>query len=113
MTSLLRAVLAFAFGIALAGCVVYEPVAVPQADPFETSFNAAMGAIQDAGLTLASADRATGVIRGTRGTSEGVVRLTTRADGRVEVAITARDPDNRDPGLSQRLQGAYHRRMGR
>ena len=113
MPAFVRLALSFLLPLVLAACVVYEPMPVPQPNPFETSFNAAMSAITDAGLTLASADRATGVIRGTRGTTEGVVRLTSRPDGRVEVAITARDPDNRDPGLSDRLQQAYHRRMGR
>ena len=96
--------------LGLVSCVVYEPVPV---DPMEQPWQAAMGAVQDAGLTLATADRGTGTIRGTRGSVEGVIVVRMRNDGRVGVEITSRDPDKRDPGLTQRLTDAYNRRMGR
>ena len=37
----------------------------------------------------------------------------TRADGRVGVEISARDPGRQDPGLVERLTNAYNGRMGR
>jgi hypothetical protein len=95
----------------LAGCVAYE--AVPAPDPFQTSFRAATGAIGDAGLTLVTADQATGTIRGTRGSVEGIIAVRHRPDGRIGVEISARDPDRADPTLVQRLTDAYNRRMGR
>lgn len=101
---------ALPLALALAGCVAYEAVPV---DPLERPWQSAMGAIQDAGLTLASADRVTGTIRGTRGAVEGVIVVRMREDGRVGVEIKSRDPENRDPGLTQRLTDAYNRRMGR
>ena len=101
---------AVVLAFALSGCVVYEPVPV---DPMQQSWVAAMGAVQDAGLELASADQATGTVRGTRGRAEGIISVRMRGDGRVGVEITSRDPDGREPGLTQRLTDAYNRRMGR
>ncbi len=96
--------------LGLAGCVVYEPV---PADPMQAPWQSAIGAIGDAGLTLVTADQATGTIRGTKGTTEGIIAVRMRGDGRVGVEISARDPDKRDPTLVQRLTDAYNRRMGR
>jgi hypothetical protein len=96
--------------LGLAGCVAYEPVPV---DPMQAPWQAAVGAIGDAGLTLVTADRATGTIRGTRGSVEGIIAVRMRNDGRVGTEITAKDPENRDPTLVQRLTDAYNRRMGR
>lgn len=96
--------------LGFAGCAAYEPVPV---DPMRAPWQAAMGAIGDAGLTLASADQATGVIRGTRGAVEGIITVRMRSDGRVGVEIAARDPQQQDPSLVQRLTDAYQRRMGR
>ena len=94
----------------LAGCVAYEPVPV---DPMQAPWRAAMGALQDAGLVLATADQASGTVRGTRGSVEGLIVVRMRPDGRVGVEISSRDPEGRDPGLTQRLTDAYNRRMGR
>ena len=96
--------------LCIAGCVSEEPVPV---DPIERPWQAAMGAIGDAGLTLTTADRPTGTIRGTRGTVEGTILVRMRNDGKIAVEFTVRDPDKRDPGLNQRMADAYNRRMGR
>jgi len=111
MSLLLRAFATLAAVICLAGCVVYEPV--PAADPYDTSWRAAMGAIGDAGLTLVSADQATGTIRGTSGSVEGIIAVQYRSDGRIGVEISSRDPNKLDPTLTRRLTDAYNRRMGR
>ena len=50
----------------LAGCVVHEPVPTTSPAKFDRSWNAALGAVQDAGVQITSADPSTGVIRGTR-----------------------------------------------
>jgi hypothetical protein len=109
----MRSLAAILLALGLAGCVAYYPAPAPAADPMEVSFNAAVGAFQDAGLTVVSADRASGTVRGTRGSVEGVIQVSMRADGRVGVAINARDPGKSDPGLVDRLTDAYNRRMGR
>ena len=106
MSAIARA-LALAFALVLAACAT-APV-----DPMEQPFQAALGALQDAGLTVVNADRATGTLRGTRGSVEGVIEVRMRPDGRVGVEMKSRDPDNRDPNLTDRLLQAYNRRMGR
>jgi hypothetical protein len=117
MKRIQQILIAFAAVLALAGCVAYPyPYPYPSgapSDPFERPWNAAMGAIGDAGLTLVVADRASGTIKGTRGTVEGTLLVRTRADGRVGVEISARDPNRQDPGLVERLTNAYNARMGR
>jgi hypothetical protein len=92
--------------LGLAACVVYEPVPV---DPLEAPWRAAIGAMEDNGLAIATADRATGTIRGTRGGAEGTILVRMRNDGRVGVEINSKG----DPTLTQRLTDAYNRRMGR
>jgi hypothetical protein len=109
--SLSRRLAAFLLiALGLAACVAYEPVPV---DPMQQPWQSAIGAIGDAGLTLVTADRGTGTIRGARGNVEGIIAVRMRNDGRVGVEISSRDPDGRDPTLVQRLTEAYNRRMGR
>jgi hypothetical protein len=106
MTPARRIIALFLLAFGLAACVVYEPVPV---DPVEAPWRAAIGAMEDNGLAIATADRASGVIRGTRGGAEGTIVVRMRGDGRVGVEINAKG----DPGLTQRLTDAYNRRMGR
>lgn len=100
----LAAVLLMVLG--LAACVAYEPVPV---DPMEAPWRAAVGAMEDNGLAVVTADRGTGTIRGTRGNAEGTIAVRMRNDGRVGVEINSRG----EPGLTQRLTDSYNRRMGR
>ena len=102
--------------LAVAGCVVYEPVPVyPPAVPsnFDRAWNAALGGVQDAGVQVASADPATGLIRGAKDGIDVTVVVARQADGRVRVQFDAKGPTQRDPGLSNRFSQAYERRMGR
>ncbi len=92
--------------VGLAACVAYEPVPV---DPVEAPWRAAIGAMQDNGLQVVTADRGSGVIHGTRGGAEGTIVVRMRNDGRVGVEINSKG----DPALTQRLTDAYNRRMGR
>jgi hypothetical protein len=104
-----RITAAILLALAVAGCES-EPAPI---DPIERPWQAAIGAIEDAGLKLVTADRATGTVRGTRGSVEGTILVRMRSDGRVGVEFTARDPENRDPGVTRRMADAYNRRMGR
>lgn len=97
--------------LAAAGCVVYEPVPMP--DPFERSWGASIEALRDTGVAIQSADRGTGVITGSRPPFDVRVRVATRADGRIGVEINAKGPSGEDPALAQRIAEAYNRRMGR
>jgi hypothetical protein len=109
MSQLKRFVALLFLSLCVAGCVVYEPVPVTPSNPMAQPWQAAMGAMQDTGLAIVTADQATGLVRGTRGSAVGEIRVAMRADGRVGVEITSQN----DPTLTQRLTDAYNRRMGR
>ena len=101
--------------VPLAGCVVYQPVAVAPGGPsnFDHAWNAALGGAQDAGVQVSSSDPATGLIRGTKDGIDVTVFVARQADGSVRVQFDAKGPTQRDPGLSNRFSQAYDRRMGR
>ena len=101
--------------LALAGCVVYEPVYVgggTQAT-FERSWNAAVGAFHDTGVTLSTQDRAAGVIEGRRGGITVQSRVVTQADGKVRVEFNTTGNLAEDRSLPDRMSRAYDARMGR
>ncbi len=108
--------------VILAGCYVYGPVP-PQPTPepvysyrpstFERSWSAAQDAMEDVGVRIVSADRNSGIIRGTRDAVDATVTVRTQADGRVRVEFNARGPSGQDPHLADRIYQAYERRMGR
>ena len=109
ITSRLLALLASLF---LAACVVYEPYPAPsQPNPFDASWNAAIGAVQDSGVNITGGDRSSGVIRGSRGKTDARVTVKTLADGRVSVEINAVGPD--EGALTRQITENYNRRMGR
>lgn len=101
-------------GWMLGGCTTYEtPPPPPPPSPFDRAWNAALGAAQDEGVRVTSADRVSGVIRGYRDQQEVTINLQTQADGNVRVELGARGPKGSDPGLAGRISRAYDRRMGR
>jgi hypothetical protein len=116
MSRALRVILALLLGGTLvAGCVVYQPVAVAPGAPasFDRSWSAALGGVQDAGVQVTSSDPGTGVIRGTKDGIDVTVVVARQGDGSVRVQFDAKGPTQRDPGLSDRFSQAYERRMGR
>lgn len=111
---LLKALAVVAAAIALSACVVYEPVPSYQPPPvFERSWAAAIGALQDQGVTIIEQDRATGTVRGTRGAVGVVANVRTQADGRVRVEFNTSGATGSDPDLANRISASYNRRMGR
>ncbi len=110
----LAMVLALVF-VSTSGCVVYEPVPAysPTPSAFERSWDAAVGAAEDIGVRIASADRASGVIHGTKDALDVTVAVRTQADGRVRVEFSAKGPAGQDATLVERMSRAYDRRMGR
>ena len=97
----------------LAGCVVYEPVTTASPSKFDRAWNAALGAVQDAGVQITSAEPSTGVIRGTKDGIDVNTLVVRQSDGGVRVQFETKGPTQNDPGLSNRFSQAYERRMGR
>lgn len=98
--------------LSLSSCTVYQTVpSYPTA--FDRSWSAALGAVEDAGVNITTADRGSGVISGTRGASDVTVTVLSQADGGARVEITARRPAGQDRDLAQSISNAYDRRMGR
>jgi hypothetical protein len=95
------------------GCVVYEPVpAYSSPSTFDRAWSAALGALDDTGVRVTSADRASGVIRGGKDGTDVTVSVARQADGTTRVQFDAKQAE-RSPGLSDRFSQAYERRMGR
>ena len=90
-----------------------EPVYSYRPSTFERSWSAAQDAMEDVGVRIVSADRNSGIIRGTRDAVDATVTVRTQADGRVRVEFNARGPSGQDPHLADRIYQAYERRMGR
>ena len=113
-TAFARFIAALGLALALAGCVVYEPV--PYHNPaasFDRSWNAAVGALQGEGVRITQQDRSTGIIEGTRGGLSVGARVLTQADGRVRVEFNTSGSGPASEELAQRISRAYDYRMGR
>jgi hypothetical protein len=97
------------------GCVVYEPAPVyaPVASVFERAWAAALGAAEDVGVRVASADRAAGMIRGTKDDLDVAVSVRAQAGGSVRVEFNAKGPKGQDLAVAEQMSRAYDRRMGR
>ena len=98
------------------GCVVYEPVPVPSSSygsSYDRVWNSALGAAEDAGVKITSADRATGTIRGVTPSSDVTILVISQADGRTRVEFSSKGPKGADAGLNERFTSYYNRRMGR
>lgn len=103
--------------LSVAGCTVYEAAPgyyVPGAPAsFDRSWAAAVGAFDDQGVRITSADRAAGVVTGDRDGIAITANVRTQADGSVRVEFNTAGATARDPSLIQRISSAYDRRMGR
>ena len=98
------------------GCVVYEPVYVPSSSygsSYDRVWNSALGAAEDAGIKITSADRSTGTIRGVTSSSDVTILVISQADGRTRVEFSTKGPKGQDPDLNDRFTSFYNRRMGR
>ena len=118
---LLYAVVAFALGgVLLTGCETPPPEPPPPPPPvyvpqtvFDRAWNAALGGVQDAGVRVTSADRAIGLIQGSKDGIDVTVHVARQADGSVRVQFDTKGAREKDPGLGERFSKAYDRRMGR
>lgn len=110
MANARRTTLTLLLAAALAGCVAY-PAAPPS--KFDQSFDAALNAAADSGVSVSTADRATGRIIGSKAGAAVTIDLQRQADGSVRVAFNAPDARQTNPTLTEQLYNAYQRRMGR
>jgi hypothetical protein len=111
----LRAILIAVLTLLMGGCVVYEPVPAPvyYGSSFDRVWDSAIGAAEDAGVKITSADRNTGVIRGLTGSANVTISVSTQADGRIRVEFSSKGPKGEDPDLNDRFTRFYNWRMGR
>jgi hypothetical protein len=99
--------------LSLTSCVVYEPMPVAQPtlqQRYERSWDAATQAMLDQGVTVVAQDRASGTIRGQRGSTTVTAIVEARPDDRIQVTFNAKGEDG---ALAQRVSDSYDRRMGR
>jgi len=116
MSRLPSLVLAAAIAVLNAGCVVAPyPYGYPTTSPasFDRSWDAALGAAADAGVQVASADRATGRITGSKAGAAVTIELRPQSDNSLAVSFSAPDSKEANPTLNERWLAAYNRRMGR
>lgn len=109
---LLKAMSVIAGSLVLVACVVYEPVPHQAPSTYDRAWAAAIGAMQDQGVSINDQDRSAGVLRGTRGPTGVTAVVRTRPDGRVQVEFNTTGTSS-DPGLVERIGESYNRRMGR
>ena len=96
-----------------ASCVYYEPVPAYRPGPskFDRSWDAALAAADDSGVTITAVDRARGTIQGYKGASTVTITLWQQADGSVRVGFNVRAPSGTDTALAEYLSHAFDRRM--
>ena len=99
-------------------CTYHEAPPAPYPAPppqstFDRAWDAAVGAAYDEGVQVTVQDRESGLIRGTKGSTNVEISVRTQADGRVRVAINARGADRSDTALADQINRSYDRRMGR
>ena len=102
----------------LSGCYYSYPATPVATGPtlqerFDRSWSAALGAMDDQGVSIYEQDRGAGVIRGSRDDIVVTAILRTRADDRLEVEFSQSGATSNDPNLIDRVTDSYNRRMGR
>ena len=99
----------------VAGCTYYQTVPAAPSGPsaFDRAWSAALGAADDVGVSVSTADRTSGTIYGTTRGEDVTIRVLTQADGRVRVEFNVKGASGSDAVVAERLSSAYDRRMGR
>jgi hypothetical protein len=105
---------AIILAVGLAGCYAYPyaPYGYPSSmpSPYERAWNNALGALGDQGVNIQNADRAGGLIEGSRGNIRVTARLISQADGAVRVEFNTGGALSEDPDLPNRISRSYDAR---
>ena len=96
-----------------AACVAYAPAPYYPGSNYDRAWNAALGGVQDAGVTVLQAEPENGLIRGIKNNIDVTVNVSRQADGSVRVQFNRAGDKHSDPQLADRFSQAYDRRMGR
>ena len=80
---------------------------------FDRSWDAALGAADDAGIQVTGADRSAGRITGTKAGAAVTIELQRLPDNRLQLTFSSPDSKESNPTLGDRWWKAYDRRMGR
>jgi hypothetical protein len=107
--------LAVFFLFLLPSCIAYAPVPAPvvyRVSSYETAWENAKGAAEDAGIRITSADEASGTIEGQTDRTAVTIRVKRQPDERIRLEVSLRGP-SRDAYLADEFHRAYERRMGR
>lgn len=96
-----------------AACVAYAPAPYYPGSNYDRAWNAALGGVQDAGVTVLQAEPENGLIRGIKNNIDVTVNVARQADGSVRVQFNRTGDKHGDPQLADRFSQAYDRRMGR
>lgn len=102
--------------VGLGGCTYYQTapgVYTPMPSAFERSWSAAIGAMEDEGVRIMTADRDAGKASGIRGGITVTATVQTRADSGVQVEFSTSGNTAADPTLIDRISQRYNSRMGR
>src|SRR5215468_11411462 len=86
-TRMLCTALACLAAAAIAGCTYYQTVPAAPSGPsvFDRAWSAALGAADDTGVSVSTADRTSGTIYGATAADDVTIRVFTQADGSVRV----------------------------
>lgn len=98
--------------VAIAGCTTYQPVPSAPVVTFDRSWNAALDAMREQGVAIASEDRGAGVARGQRGGIQVTAQVRTQADGSVQAEFNTTGETSQDPQLIERISRSYRARIG-
>ena len=88
------------------------PTSSSPAERFDTSWRAARGAAYDEGVRVTSEDRASGTLRGDKGSFAVLITVAPQADGTIHVAFTVTGASPENVSLQDSLTRAYLRRTG-
>lgn len=102
----------------LHSCIAYAPVPAPAVYPvhrvssYRVAWESALGAAEDVGIRILSADEAAGTIEGQADRTAVTIRVKRQPDERIRLEVSLRGP-SRDAFIADEFHQAYEKRVGR